>query len=89
MRTPVSNVGAIEEKDARLRSTKTMASILEFRQPVCAVRRANGQHPAVGPADIVLFPGVRYERWGEASAEPAKPGRRPGRYDRIDLGDDH
>lgn len=64
-----------------------MASILEFRQPAFGIRRATAKHEAAGPADVVLFPGIRYERWTEAPPEPAKPRRRARRRDRLDLDD--
>jgi hypothetical protein len=70
-----------------------MASILEFRQPALQERPASDRQAstrsggATGPADIVLFPGVRYERWAEAPEQPAKPRRRARRRDHLDLGD--
>jgi hypothetical protein len=62
-----------------------MASILEFRQPALQSRQVTTKSDAAGSADIVLFPGVRYERWGEG--EPAKPRRRARRRDHLDLDD--
>lgn len=53
-----------------------MATILEFRAqsreaPVGAARSTSRT------AEVVLFPGVRYERWGEAAPQPApRKGRR-------------
>lgn len=64
-----------------------MASILEFRQPAIGVRRESAVRAAGRSADIVLFPGVRYERWGDGSSEPAKPRRRARRRDHLDLDD--
>lgn len=63
-----------------------MASILEFRQPAFGSRQVTAKTEAVATADIVLFPGVRYERWAEAE-EPAKPRRRARRRDHLDLDD--
>ncbi len=62
-----------------------MATIIEFRQglrPAALPRSiANAQ------AQIVFFPGVRYERWAEeVSAEPAKK-RARRRRDKIVLDD--
>lgn len=63
-----------------------MASILEFRRHGLNVRSQQGRGTAGASADIVLFPGVRYERFAE---EPtAKPrGRRSRRRDRLELDD--
>lgn len=64
-----------------------MASILEFRQPTLQARQVTATSE-VRSADIVLFPGVRYERWTEADAESAeKPRRRARRRDQLDLDD--
>lgn len=62
-----------------------MATILSFKPstrdagstPPPAVRRAG---------EIVLFPGVRYERWGEPQAAKPKKARRSCR-DKIELQD--
>lgn len=64
-----------------------MASILEFRPPEFEGRREVARREPAGPADIVLFPGVRYERWAEGAPEPAKPRRRARRRDHLDLDD--
>jgi hypothetical protein len=64
-----------------------MASILEFRKPFFNFRPGRSGSESIS-ADIVLFPGVRYERAGEEPAAPseAKPrGRRSRRRDRLDL----
>lgn len=53
-----------------------MATIVEFRN---APRRTEPLPVnAGGSADIVFFPGVRYERPAEANAEKPKTGK-PGR----------
>lgn len=63
-----------------------MASILEFRRSAFNFRPVGGAR-AAGSADIVLFPGVRYERYTEEPA-PAKPrARRARRRDQLDLDD--
>jgi hypothetical protein len=63
---------------------RNMATILEFRQgqKLSGSRRSANQ----SPAEIVFFPGVRYERWEDTpSAKPAK--KRARRRDRINLND--
>lgn len=64
-----------------------MASILEFRQPALQCRQVTGKTAGAASADIVLFPGVRYERWTEAQPETAKPKRRARRRDHLELDD--
>lgn len=55
-----------------------MATILDFRQASQAQRqqpgRSNGR-----PAEIVIFPGVRYERWTEADRHQDAPNARAER----------
>jgi hypothetical protein len=61
-----------------------MATILEFRQgqrTLGAQRRG-----ATMPAEIVFFPGVRYERWEEPTSAP-KTKKRARRRDRIEIDD--
>jgi hypothetical protein len=63
---------------------RNMATILEFRQgqKLSSSRRSAGDTPA----EIVFFPGVRYERWDDTAAvRPAK--KRARRRDRIELND--
>ncbi|MGL4397673.1 MAG: hypothetical protein ACRCS9_14120 [Hyphomicrobium sp.] len=65
-----------------------MATILEFRLSDrgyhAADAGARGGH--MRPAEIVFFPGVRYERWDETP--PSKPTRgKSRRRDRMELGD--
>jgi len=66
-----------------------MASILEFRKSVFRLRPLSGHAGVLGSADIVIFPGVRYERWSdEASTAPAATsGHRQRRRDRLELDD--
>ncbi len=63
-----------------------MATILEFRasqkQPVKIRRRRNRRS-----AEIVIFPGVRYERWIEAPAKKANSAPVPVKRDRLQNGD--
>ena len=62
-----------------------MATILEFRassvKPPRKIRRRNRRS-----AEIVIFPGVRYERWTEPQAQPA-PAATPATHDKRQLGD--
>lgn len=62
-----------------------MACVLEFRQSPFRFRPLTASC-AGGSAEIVLFPGVRYERPPEEAAAP-KPRRRAHRRDRLDLDD--
>ena len=62
-----------------------MASILEFRRSAIHVRTLTGERTN-GSADIVLFPGVRYERAEDKSVEKPRR-RRARRRDHLDLED--
>lgn len=62
-----------------------MAAILEFRQPAVQPRQVTVNHETTPSADIVLFPGVRYERWSDAEETHDKVRRRASRYDHLDL----
>lgn len=58
-----------------------MATILEFRQ-----RSGSRSHVLQEtPAEIVLFPGIRYERWDDAP--PPKARKRAKRRDRLEIND--
>jgi hypothetical protein len=64
-----------------------MATILEFRQG----HRSYGSHlggsqrgGSSTPAEIVFFPGVRYERWEDTPPE-AKSKKRLRRRDRLEI----
>lgn len=62
-----------------------MATILDFH--VCGARRPrteSGETEKRG-AEIVFFPGIRYERWEEAAPEEAPPAKRTRRRDTLDL----
>ena len=60
-----------------------MATILAFRpnQRASAIARA-----VELTAEIVFFPGVRYERWADEPRE-AKPVKRTRRRDQLELAD--
>ncbi len=61
-----------------------MATILEFPARVARVQSPNGEAHRQSCADIVIFPGIRYER----EAEPApKRGRRARHRDHLELED--
>jgi hypothetical protein len=46
---------------------KRMAQILSFRTP--EFRSSEGTSPRAGiSAQVIIFPGIRYERWDEAHA---------------------
>jgi hypothetical protein len=47
-----------------------MATVLEYRRIVAPTREPFSSD---GPCQIILFPGVRYERWGV----PVKPDKKP------------
>lgn len=89
-RRPEEGIGRANE---RMHGTgDDMASILEFRQPAfgsrqVTVKQVTVKSDAAASADIVLFPGVRYERWTEADEASAKPRRRARRRDHLDLDD--
>ena len=64
-----------------------MATIIEFRARTSLQERVTTSGTRDTSADVVLFPGVRYERAG-AEAEQAKPrSRRSRQRDRLDLDD--
>ncbi len=56
-----------------------MATIVEFR----AASRPRAVCSAGSSAEIVLFPGVRYERWADEPSE--KRGRRARNRDTLEL----
>ena len=63
-----------------------MATILEFRPATrqASVPQMKGRL-ATAPAEIVFFPGVRYERW--TAPVETKPKRRSKKRDKIILKD--
>jgi hypothetical protein len=61
-----------------------MATILEFRAQQSRFQAAAVPKAQSGSAEVVIFPGVRYERWSEEAA--AKPrARRPRQRDLLEL----
>ena len=63
-----------------------MASVVEFRRTGLHSRSLS-MGIAKGPGEIVLFPGVRYERKKEETPPPANERRRARRRDRLDFED--
>jgi len=61
-----------------------MATILDFRS-VDRPRGRRGGGTQARTAEVVLFPGVRYERWTETAPTAKKRGRRT--RDTIDIND--
>ena len=59
-----------------------MATILDFNGSQRG-RRATGRVEPAQPAEILFFPGVRYERWGDEAASSRSRRNR----DRIELGE--
>lgn len=64
-----------------------MATVLEFRYPA-QTRNFERRDPngRTSSAEIVFFPGVRYERWHEASPQP-KQKRKSKKRDKLELCD--
>lgn len=58
-----------------------MATILEFQRNVRKAKSDVVAARARRDCEVVLFPGIRYERWGEA---PPSRGASHG-HDRLDL----
>jgi hypothetical protein len=63
-----------------------MATILEFRDRSTKADVASGKPVRGGPADVVIFPGVRYERYEEPQPSRSKS-RRSRQHDRLELED--
>lgn len=65
-----------------------MATILAFRQQMRADTLASVCEPrAMMPAEIVLFPGVRYERWEDMPPTSPKPRKRAKKRDKLVVHD--
>ena len=60
-----------------------MAHVVEFRASSRRNHSRSASLSARGSAQIVIFPGVRYERWDDGTAAGAMPHSRT--RDRIDL----
>jgi hypothetical protein len=57
-----------------------MATILEFRAQTGKPSAAREQ---TRPGEVVIFPGVRYERWSEA--RPVRSRKRTRQRDRLEI----
>lgn len=66
-----------------------MATILSFKPSVRSGAAMTIARAAGISAEIVFFPGVRYERWAHEPPMPAaaKPQRRTKRRDKLELDD--
>lgn len=60
-----------------------MAHILDFNAHASKACRRASHRGSSGSAEIVIFPGVRYERWDDTSNARGK--RRSKQRDRIEL----
>lgn len=56
-------------------------------EPSLEPRPAGRAAKPTGTADIILFPGVRYERWSETHAYNAPAPRRGKQRDRLEIAD--
>ncbi|HET6320924.1 MAG TPA: hypothetical protein VFF87_02625 [Hyphomicrobium sp.] len=61
-----------------------MAQILSFRTPEFRSADHSAQRHDAVAAEVILFPGVRYERWSEGRAS-APPPQADGRRDDRDV----
>ena len=61
-----------------------MASILEFKTSPASARPGAAGRDVNGTAEIILFPGVRYERATQEAVPHSKPRART-RRDRLEL----
>jgi hypothetical protein len=61
-----------------------MAQILSFRTPEFRSSDAGGRRPGIS-AEVILFPGVRYERWGDHDAAAAASADRDASRDVLEL----
>lgn len=64
-----------------------MATILEFRAQSLRSPGTVIHHSGGTGAEIVFFPGVRYERWSDDETPARQKPRKSRRRDRLDLED--
>jgi hypothetical protein len=62
-----------------------MATILEFRAQGARYPEFSDQRDRTRSAEVVIFPGVRYERDVEPEAAAKPRGRRTRQRDRLEL----
>ncbi len=70
--TGVTRLDRKDDQAVRLEELD-MSNILEFRVPHHAKPLSHGTAAAVQAAEVVIFPGIRYERWDEAPASRPSP----------------
>lgn len=59
-----------------------MSKIVEFASRHNPASMRTGPSGQTQPCEIVIFPGVRYERWNDAPAKPNTPEPAPGKKSR-------
>lgn len=64
-----------------------MADILDFRPAEGKLGRRAAGAAGASPCEIVIFPGVRYERWETATKDKPKTGRKRVKRDTLELTD--
>lgn len=64
---------------------KHMAQILSFRTPEFRSADNSAERRDAAPAEVILFPGVRYERWSEVNASPPPANVRRDDRDVLEL----
>jgi hypothetical protein len=64
-----------------------MATIHRIEAASTRRKTDQGAHQTAGGpgAEIILFPGVRYERWSETHGAAQQPKRRRKQRDRLDI----
>jgi hypothetical protein len=63
-----------------------MATILAFRK--VELRRHSGDTAGAVSCEVIIFPGIRYERWGDVGggdAQPAAVSKKPSARQRRDV----
>jgi hypothetical protein len=61
-----------------------MATILTFRTAEFRTSEGTGQREGVS-AEVILFPGIRYERWGDTEASASRASANDERANRDVL----
>ena len=64
-----------------------MADILDFRPTEGKTSRRPTKGAPASSCEIVIFPGVRYERWETAAKEKPKSPRKRFKRDTLELND--
>lgn len=63
-----------------------MATILEFQASERKPKEQPMRLRMRRDCEVVMFPGIRYERWGDGPSRDSN-GRRHDRHDRLDIED--